>query len=395
MPRPEMEKRKHILFISSWYPNRYNPTHGIFNRFFADAVALYNRVSVLHVCSDPHLKSEFELVESFEGGVHTVVVYYKKITHTTPLLSQFARRKRVLRAFDKGYALLAQKAGKPDLIQLNVIMPMGIGAYHLSKKHNIPYVVNENWSGYCADDGNYKGLLQQYYTRKIVKAAKAIMPTSTYLQEAMLSHGLTGNYQVVPNVVNIHNFKPAATETKSGIRLIHISSLNDREKNVSGIIRAFSNACKKNAQLHLTLVGEGIDKEHYQSLVASLGLTSCVTFTGRLLSEDLVQEINKHDALIMFSNYETFCLVIVEAFACGKPVITSDAGAIKTYMTPQLGMMVRKRDEEALTQAILQFAEQPAQFDSAFIRKFAVENYSYEVVGNKLDTIYNQVLQLA
>lgn len=52
-----------------------------------------------------------------------------------------------------------------------------------------------------------------------------------------------------------------------------------------------------------------------------------------------------------------FCLVIIEAFACGKPVITSNAGAIKTYMKPELGIMVDKGNEQQLTKAILVFAK--------------------------------------
>jgi len=395
MNLPEMESKKHILFISSWYPNRQDPTHGIFNRFFADAAALYNKVSVLHISSEENLNAEFECVNSVENNILTVTVYYKKVKSDFPFFSQLIKKNKVLRAFDLGYETLVQKAGKPDLIQLNVVMPMGVGVYHLSKKHNIPYVINENWSGYCKEDGNYKGLAQQFYTRKIVKGAKAIMPTSTYLQEAMLSHGLAGNYRVVPNVVNVHVFKPAETPEHKTTRLIHISSLNDREKNVSGIIRAFKKASVKNQNLELNIVGEGVDKEKYMSLVNTSGLAGKVHFKGRLFREDLVREINASDALIMFSNYETFCLVIIEAFACAKPVITSNAGAIKSYMLPELGIMVEKRDEEQLAGAILEFASHTKNYDPGFIRQFAVENYSYEKVGKKLDEIYKAALSAA
>ena len=271
---------------------------------------------------------------------------------------------------------------------------MGIGVYHLSKKHNIPYVINENWSGYGKEDGNYKGFVQQFYTRKIVKEAKAIMPTSSYLQEAMLSHGLNGNYIVVPNVVNVHEFKPEEIPHKHTLtKLIHISSLNDREKNVSGLLNAFAKALKENAALELNIVGEGIDKVNYQNQVRALQIHSKVNFKGRLFRKDLVSEINENDALIMFSNFETFCLVIIEAFACGKPVITSNAGAIKTYMKPELGIMVETQNEAALASAILTFAAGTHKFDSNSIRKFAVENYSYEKVGEKLNGIYNLALQ--
>ncbi|WP_317898744.1 glycosyltransferase [Aurantibacillus circumpalustris] len=388
-----MENKKHILFISSWYPNRQDSTHGIFNRFFAEAASLYNKVSVLHVCSEENLKSNFECVESYENNIRTVTVYYKKIASRFPLFSQLKKKRKVLEAFDMGYDLLIKKEGKVDLIQINVIMQMGIGAYHLSQKHKIPYVINENWSGYCEEDGSYKGFTKQFYTRKIVKHAKAIMPTSTYLKEAMLSHNLNGNYVVVPNVVNVNIFKPEAKEQNKITRLIHISSLNDREKNVSGLIRAFGKAVEKNTSLELNIVGEGVDKEKYKKLVNKLTLENKINFKGRIISKDLVYEINANDALIMFSNYETFCLVIIEAFACAKPVITSNAGAIKTYMKPELGIMVEKQNEEQLTHAILDFSENKEKYDRNFIRQFAVDNYSYEKVGEKLDRIYNLALR--
>lgn len=388
-----MENQKHILFISSWYPNRTNPTHGIFNRYFADASALYNKVSVLHVCSDDTLKSEFESVESTENDIKTVTVYYKKINSNTPLFSQLKKKRRVIQAFERGFQIILNKVGRPDLIQLNVILPMGLGAYHLSTKYDIPYVINENWSGYCEEDGNYKGFVQKYYTGKIVKGAKAIMPTSTYLKEAMLSHNLNGNYQIVPNVVNVKTFKPAQKPGTGITTFIHISSLNDREKNVSGIIRAFSEANKTNKNLRLNIVGEGIDKQAYETLVKNLKLDETVMFKGRLMSAELVTEINAADALIMFSNYETFCLVIIEAFACAKPVITSNAGAIKTYMRPELGIMVDKQNEDQLTAAILEFSSGKKNYNTNLIRQFAVDNYSYEKVGEKLNGIYDEALK--
>jgi glycosyltransferase involved in cell wall biosynthesis len=387
-----MENKKHILFISSWYPNRQDPTHGIFNRYFADAVSLYNKVSVIHICSDENLEQEFECIESTENNIVTLTVYYKKVTSSFPVISQLQKKNKVLKAFDLAYDTLEKKAGKPDLIQINVIMPMGVGAYHLSKKHSIPYVINENWSGYCEEDGNYKGLVQQFYTRKIVKEAKTIMPTSIYLRDAMLSHNLKGNYVVVPNVVNVGLFKPKEPEEKSKTRFIHISSLNDKEKNVSGLIRAFEKAWQKNKNVELNIVGEGIDKKEYESLVKRLNMEENIYFKGRLIGKDLVNEINANDALVMFSNYETFCLVIIEAFACAKPVITSNAGAIKSYMKPELGIMVDKQNEAQLTAAIIDFSVNNKKYDRNFIRNFAVENYSYEKVGEKLNQVYDFAL---
>lgn len=387
-----MENKKHILFISSWFPNRTNPTHGIFNLYFARAVALQNKVSIIHVNSDANLLKDFECVTTNEHEVSGYFVYYKKVTSAIPVLSSLQKRKMVLRAFELAYKQLVKEQGKPDIIHLNVILPMGIGALYLSKKYSIPYVVNENWSGYCEEDGNYKGLFTKYYTQKIVSSASAILPTSDYLKKAMLSHGLKGNYVVIPNVVNVNVFKPSPVIHPPDFTFIHISSLNDREKNVSGIIRAFSEAKKQNQNIKLSVVGEGLDKQKYELLVNELGLADSVSFKGRLLHNDLVNEINRCQALVMFSNYETFCLVIIEAFACGKPVITSNAGAIPDYMKAELGIMVNKTNEQQLKEAILKMANNFNSYDSDYIRNFAKQNYSYEKVGEDLNKIYNSVL---
>jgi len=142
-----MEGRNHILFISSWYPNRKNPTHGIFNKTFAKAAALYNKVSVLHVCSDELLTTDFEIVELNENSITTIIVYYKKVTSAFPLFSQLQKKRRLISAFEVGYLQLTGKTGKPDLIHLNVTMPAGFAVHYLSHKYQLPYIVNEGWTG--------------------------------------------------------------------------------------------------------------------------------------------------------------------------------------------------------------------------------------------------------
>jgi glycosyltransferase involved in cell wall biosynthesis len=387
-----MNEQKHILIVNSWFPTLKDPTHGIFNHYFAKAISLYNKVTVLNISSFDNCNPLFDVSKSMENEVYTVSVKYKKNRSSSKLYTLILKRKMFFKAFNAGFNFILDKVGKPDIIHLNVTMPMGYGVQYLSKKYNIPFVVNENWSGYCKEDGNYKGLFKKLVTKYILNQASAIMPTSTYLRDAMLSHGLKGNYHVVPNTVNVNVFKPITADAHHGTKLIHISSLNDREKNVSGIIRAFSKALNSNPDLHLNLVGEGVDKVAYEKLVTELNLHNNVSFLGRLFSTDLVREINAADALVMFSHFETFCLVIIEAFACGKPVITSSAGAIKTYMKPELGIMMEPNNESQLTEAILNFTKNKSTFDCNYIRTYAVENYSYEKVGKDLDLIYQKVL---
>src|SRR5687767_9683385 len=120
-----MNNPKHILFISSWYPNRNDPTHGIFNRYFAQAAALYNKVSVLHVCSDDAVGDNLEVIETTENNIRSIHVYYKKLGRLQPL----KKYRTVMNAYESGYNRIVKECGKPDLMQLNVILPAGMGVY--------------------------------------------------------------------------------------------------------------------------------------------------------------------------------------------------------------------------------------------------------------------------
>lgn len=387
-----MRNKNHILFIPSWYPNRNNPTHGIFNAVFVTAAALHNKVSVLHVCSEDDLQQDVEVVESIENNITTCIIYYRKVKNKLPGISQIIKRKKVLRAFEMGYQKIVVTAGTPDLIQLNVAMPSGIGVMYLSEKYNLPYVVNEGWSGYYPEDGNYKGILLKHFTRKILSKAKVIMPVSEGLKQAMLKHNLKGNYVVVPNAVNEELFKPIAVPLNNVTRFLHISSLNDTEKNVTGIIRAFDEACKKESMLELTIVGDGEDIEELKNLATELKLTKKINFKGRILGENLVKEINSNDALVMFSNYETFGITIIEALACGKPVITARSGGVAHLITPDLGLVVNRKDEKALANSFLTFAKEQKTYQPQLLRKFVTDRFTVTHVSEQLTKIYNTIL---
>ena len=357
----------------------------------AKAAAKHNRVSVIHVCSDETLTSNLELVESNDDLIYTITAYYQKVKSKLPFISQWLKMKRLMKAYEVAYLHLIEKKGIAQLIQLNVAMPAGIGVLNLSKKYHIPFVLNENWSGYTMEDGNYKGILLKYFTQKIVAQAKKIMPTSLYLQEAMLAHGLKGDYEVVPNVVDVHRFFPKLAPSDGRLKLVHISSLIEREKNVSGILRAFQQALKQNSNMELVIIGEGDNKLELKALAELLGILANTKFMGRVVGDELIQTLQVSNALIMFSHYETFCLVIIEALACGKPVITSNAGAIPSYMNDKLGLMVEKNNEDQLCEAILKLSANSNQFDAQYLRAFA-EKYSYERVGQQLDEIYKQAI---
>jgi glycosyltransferase involved in cell wall biosynthesis len=381
----------HILFISSWYPGRNNVTHGIFNRNFALAAALRSRVSVLHVSPDPGLTKGYSAESFDDAGIFTVQVYYPAAKRLPSFLGKIMQHLRRLHAYKKGFKIIREQKGLPDVIQLNVVLPAGPGATMLSRAYNIPLVVNECWTGYDPLDGRYSGLAMKLLTKRVLRRARVVMPVTSYMRKVMEQHHLEASYRIIPNVVDTETFKPVPAANKDALRLIHVSALDDAQKNVRGILAAVRSAAERLPALRLVIAGDGPDAGLLKQKTVDMGISDRVRFAGRLSAVELAAELNAADALIMFSNFESFCVAVPEALACGKPVITSDAGGIMSYFTRELGLVVPAGDTVALAQAIVELSQRRQDFDPQFLRGFVVDRFTPRVVGDLLHEVYQKV----
>lgn len=389
------QKRFKVLFISSWYPNRNAPTYGIFIKRHAEAVSLSNEVTSLYVCSEKDLPEEFAITESSENGIDTVIVYYRKVASAIPFFSQWLKFKRYLKGYRLGYERVLKKMGKPDIVHCNILFPAGLMALWLKKNHSIPYIVTENWTGYLPSDGSYKGAALKYYTTRIAGNASMLTPVSADLQQAMHSHGFTQPSVIVPNVVDTSLFFPAEKKGPNSKKtLIHVSALDDKQKNISGILRCISKVFAERQDFVLNIIGDGPDRKALEKLANHLGiLGTAVQFKGLMLREQLAAELRNSDAFVLFSNYENLPCVLIEALASGIPVIATRIGGTPEHITGKLGMLIEPGDEPALADAIREMLNTCKSYDSNHLRNYATEQFSYANVGKQFHLIYEKVLK--
>lgn len=383
-------KKLHILFLCSWYPHLNNQTEGIFIKRHAECVALTHDVTVIYAKSSDEVWEE-SISTVTTGNLTEIIVLYPKVKSKVPLLSAYIKFKTYVGCMMKAAEIARQKRNI-DLLHLNVIFPACIPALQLLKSLKRPLLITEHWTGYSPEDGSYRGFLMKYFTRNAVKKAHTILTVSDYLKNMMNRHQLYGNYKTVPNVVDTELFQPGEAKPGAETHFIHISSLDNAQKNVPGILRAFAEALKLNGALKLTIVGGPAHISELVQLSRQLHIEKQVHFAGRLMGAALVKAIQQHDALVMFSRYETFCLVIPECFACGKPAITSLAGGIADYMRPGLGVIVEPATEKELTKAFLTFTHSREEYKADEIRAFATRQFSKQVINTALNNIYQSAL---
>jgi L-malate glycosyltransferase len=100
------------------------------------------------------------------------------------------------------------------------------------------------------------------------------------------------------------------------------------------------------------------------------------------------------DFFVQPSLQETFGVVYIEAMACGKPVIATNAGGPEEIVSDETGILVPPEDVEALKEAINYMLDNHANYCSEKIAAYARERFSYETVGKLLDKVYESVLSL-
>jgi glycosyltransferase involved in cell wall biosynthesis len=183
-------------------------------------------------------------------------------------------------------------------------------------------------------------------------------------------------------------FYPSETVTKNS-RFIHISASNYYQKNIYCILDAAALLVKKMPEFNLVIFGT--QNESLEKYVHQLNLGQAIEFKGMCSQEILREYIQKSNALILYSRYETFGCVIIEANACGKSVIVSDLPVFhENVIDGVTGVFVESDNPGLLAEKIFSVAIGQYKFDSELIKQRAIDNYSFEKVGKQFAEFYNQ-----
>lgn len=377
--------RKHIVFLARWYPHRYDPMFGLFVQRHAEAAALYNDISVVYVHPDDNAHDKYEIVneQHCTDAIHhvsTIRIYYKHSKSRIINLFRFFRANK----------LAIKRLPKPDIIHVHVLTRLGIIARWQKLGHGTPYIITEHWSRYLPGN-DFSGFFRKWATKIVVKHASVVTTVTENLAKAMQNHGLkNSNYMVLPNVVdtNLFQIKPHENTVP---KIIHISCFEDKSKNISGLFTSLKLLKDKNLNFEAVLVGVGMDYEAMKQKATSMQLNDKVTFTGMLQGTDLVNVLASGDFLVLSSNYENMPVVILEAFACGLPVVSTNVGGIAEIINESNGILVPPHDPEKLADAMQKMLQSYQDYDANTLRDSIIKKFSNEAVGKLLNDIYKNL----
>jgi glycosyltransferase involved in cell wall biosynthesis len=143
-------------------------------------------------------------------------------------------------------------------------------------------------------------------------------------------------------------------------------------------------------QCELVIAGEGPDRAAFEALARQRGVSERVRFVGSLDQQDLRRYYCAADALVLASSREGWPNVLLEAMACGTPVIATAVGGVPEIVTStEAGVVVEERSAPALARAVRELSVRPRE--RAATRRFA-EQFGWEATSKGQLQLFRQVL---
>lgn len=266
-----------------------------------------------------------------------------------------------------------------DVVNFHIAYPQlvfwGFLKYSLKK----PVIISEHWSAYHYNFGVEKKLARVQNIFKhdlpLITVSRSLLKDIEDFSECKFSLSF-----VIPNVIDTNIFKYHERTASDAVTFLMISQWK-LPKRPDIVIRAFAKLKEQEEgqTFKLRIGGYGLQLDEMKSLTDLLGLSDSVSFLGVLDPANIAVEMNRCNAFLHCSDYETFSVVCAESISCGTPVVASDVGGIREFINNTNGKLVKVNTVPEWLFALRQFAD--GQFDRNRISMDAGAMFSSAAVG--------------
>jgi glycosyltransferase involved in cell wall biosynthesis len=254
-----------------------------------------------------------------------------------------------------------------------------------------------------------KNAIMRLHNRCIMKsvlgrASQVVVLTDKYKEIVCDVFGVEpGKVSVIPNAVddeffNSENYPVDDCRKKFGISgenvILYLGRLASY-KGLDYLLESVSMLKKKLPDIQLLIAGEGGYEKNVRDISKRLGIDSEVRFLGKIDDADVPRVLSVAKLLVLPSLTEAFPTVLLEAFSMGKPVVTTDVGAIPgVVLNGQTGLIVQRRNSRQLAESILSLLsdERLSARMGELGQKIVRARYSWDSVARQILDVYNNLL---
>ncbi len=384
-----------VLTFTMLFPNREQPSFGIFVENRLRHLVADGRVSCRVVAPVPWFPSthprfgnwaKLAAVPQLEER-HGLVVHHPRFLSIpkigvalTPLLMYTALRRQVRR-------LVADES--IDLIDAHYFYPDGVAAAMLGRDLGIPVVITGRGT-----DLNLipRHPLARRQIRWAANQAEAIITVCAALAEPLVQMGIPRTkVTVLRNGIDLDRFRPQPRDAVrarlglSGLVLASVGWLIPRKGH-----QIVLDAVARMPGVTLLIAGSGPDHDSLVARAERLGIAGRVRFLGHVPHDRLPDIYSAADALVLASDREGWANVLLEAMACGTPVVASDVwGTAEAVTSPEAGLLFSPLTADALTEASTRLLAQLP--DRAATRAYA-ERFSWDETTQGQVALFSAIL---
>ncbi|WP_164847087.1 glycosyltransferase family 4 protein [Neptunomonas marina] len=387
-----------LLVLTTLYPNSEQPRHGIFIETRLKELRKSGDISATIIAPVPWFPIASERfgqygtyakvprVEEREGVTvhHPRYLVLPKIgMYITPFFLAVTLLLTTLK--------LARQGNKFDLIDAHYFYPDGVAAALVSLFVRLPLVISAR--------GSDVNVLPCYWgPRKLIqwagRRANAVVAVSETLRKKILGLGIPPERTyTLRNGVDTGFFKRSSSQTNANssdsLALLSVGNLVEL-KGHHLVIEALAQLPDS---VKLTVVGSGPQEAALRQLARELELEERVSFVSNVLQHELVEIYSRSDLMVLASSREGWANVILEALACGVPVVATNVGGAKEAITDSVaGLVIDERSATAIAKAIEEVCQKGFAPEAA---SDYAQNYGWDEVVTKQVELYKGVTKHA
>lgn len=230
------------------------------------------------------------------------------------------------------------------------------------------------------------------YVLKLLAQAAILVTPSVFLQRVFAKYGLCA--EVIPNVIDLARFAPGARPSFGNAPHVVVTRNLEAIYDIPTAIRAFAVVKKAFAGARMTVAGSGPELANLRALVGTLALEEAVHFSGRIDNASIPALYASADCVINPSTVDNMPNSILEAFASGVPVVSTNAGGIPDMLEDGVsGMLVPVGDDAQMAEQVLKILHSPSMAARLRQAGFAeVAKYSWTSVKSQWLSAYPRAL---
>ena len=377
-----------LFIIPSWYPTEIHPESG---SFFRDRASILQKNGIEIIIGTPVAHSLKDFFRFSHNNTIQVDINGELPTYLLESINIFPKMEKLFFKRYKKFAItifnkLLETHGLPDLVMIHSSLWAGGALGEILNKNDIPFVLTEHLKEFLIPNGF--STFQKNIIHNTYSMASQILLSSSPLKNAISKNFNThkSKLNILPNPVDENLFTLRKFPNNKPPFTIVCISLFRPEKRIDLVLESFNNLVHSGIKAKLKLIGDGPLKHEIENKIQKLGISDLVELPGYLPQKRIIDELHNSHFLVLPSDIETFGMVLVEAQACGLPVVATDCGGPKDIVTAESGILVTPGSVSELTGGMKKLIRSfdkfdPSEIRNSVIQKFGQQSYAESIIN--------------